>query len=188
MIVAGAIIFLLLFEFFYGLVKKNNDSKPKIIYSRYAKHKKLQLVNKGIVAGNSYLLYSAGETPIVSITITCPLMTHFFCSIGQNQNKPHKMARLFFEKCPEDFNAYCLRGDENKLLGSFDLQVMSYLMEFCKTYDLEIADNKIVYALKPGQPDKNNQATLLADGEQVFNLVNPRVIQWYKQIKEEFAL
>lgn len=190
----AAIVFVIVVVYIHSLVTKNKYNKPRIIFKKYAKKQKLQPPQRGIIAGTSYLQYSTDTTQIISMTLTCSFMTHIYCFVGvqmeridQHLAEKTNLTRVISNLMPSGFNIYCNEEDIDNLKKIFDTQVLSYLSEFCQFYDLEIADNQVVYALKPNFPDKNNQAALMEDGALLYNLVNPKIIEWYRQIQDEFT-
>lgn len=194
-LVVALAIGLIFIVYIYSLFSKNKFFKPNIIFSKYGKKGSAKPIKRGIVAGTSYLLYNSNNTPIISMTLTCSFMTHLYCFISNDQNKidqhlvaKTKLSRVDSNLLPADFNVYCNRADETKLKQIFDTQVLSYLSEFCRDYDLEVADNQIVYALKHINQQKESEVAQLTDGEQLYNMVNPKTIEWYKQVQEEFII
>jgi hypothetical protein len=176
-----------------SVVNKKKYSRANIIFRKYGKKRKLKSIGRGIVAGTSYLLYNENNVNIYNLALTCSFMTHVYCYVGTDKIDQHlaeknKLSRLVSNMTPSGFNIYCVEEDGYKLKQIFDTQVLSFLSEFCHDYDLEIVDNQLVYALKPGNTQKNEQIAQLADGELLYNMVNPKTIEWYRQIKEEFIL
>ncbi|HPW47721.1 hypothetical protein KBB76_00895 [Candidatus Saccharibacteria bacterium] len=189
-----ALLAIMLAIHFFGVIHKNKILKPTILFKKYFHTTRVKPSSRDIVAGTSYLVYTADDnSTVAALTLTCSFMTHLYCFVNQDPSHTDnrlvartRLSKIDLSLMPHDFHLYCVKEDTNKLLQIFDTQTLSYLSDFCKSYDLEIADNQLLLAQKLGV--SGTEVDLKSDANQLYQVINPKTIEWYRQVQNEFSL
>ncbi len=138
----------------------------------------LQQLDKGHMAGYPYLLLT-NKSNRVMLHITLPEVSELhLVAVGAKSRQSSPIARLirghFLEPVglegdfPKDFYLYCTPGHQTEIRQVFEPVTMAYVMEFCRSYRIELFQDTFYIAQADQTEDQRDTTTMVEDAKHLL--------------------
>lgn len=137
-------------------------------------------LHEGTIAGYDYTLLS-NTVGRVMLVVSLPHISRVhFVAIGAKSNLDPIIAKQienhFLEPVvlegdfPKDFKLYCTPGHQMEIRQIFEPVTMAYVMEFCRSYRLELFRDTFYISQGNGTSEQKDSTTLMEDAQHLLTL------------------